>query len=89
MEVWGNNSYSKYDSARDLSRQMDYYSNLGVNDSTYSGAIKQNNDSNNNWWLRAAYSNVSYRFFYVYSYGDWSHDYSSNTYGVSPAFRIG
>ena len=88
MEVWGNNLYSQYDSARDLSRQMDYYSNLGVNNSSYSGAIKQHNGKNSNWWLRSAYSTNTAYFYYVYYIGVYDYITANFTYSVSPAFRL-
>ena len=41
------------------------------------------------WWLRSARSIVDYSFYNVYYYGGWSYDSATDTYGVSPAFRIG
>ena len=89
-EVWkqGTENIIKYDSARESTRQLDYYKNLGVSISNYSGAIKQYNGRNARWWLRAAHSDTTNNFFNVYIYGDW-HTPALATRGVSPAFRIG
>ena len=89
-EVWeqGTSNTIANDSARESTRQLDYYKNLGVTTSNYSGAIKQYNGTNVDWWLRAAYSYYTNTFFYVYSSGDWGSTGASITNGVSPAFRI-
>ena len=92
-EVWaqGSSNTIKYDTARDVTRQLDYYKNLGTSTSTsnYSGAIKKNGTSDSYWWLRAAYSNSTYYFFRVYANGDWANSNAINTDGVAPAFRLG
>ena len=89
-EVWaqGTSDTIGYDTGRDNTRQLDYYSAQGVTTSNKSGAIKQLNGSNTYWWLRAAYSNYDDYFYYVNSNGDWNYFNAYNTYGVSPAFRI-
>ena len=86
---WKSNSGSNYDTARDVTRQLDYYKNEGVTTSNYSKAIKFYNSTDDWWWLRSARSIVDYRFYNVYYYGGWSYDSATDTYGVSPAFRIG
>ena len=91
-EVWAegsSNQIGKYDTARDVTRQLDYYKNLGVTTSSYSGAIKKNGTSNSVWWLRAVYSDGNRRFYNVYDYGGWYPDTANNANGVAPAFRIG
>ena len=92
-EVWaqGSSNTIEYDTARDVTRQLDYYKNLGTSTSTsnYSGAIKKNGTSDSYWWLRAAYSNSTYYFFRVYANGDWANSNAINTDGVAPAFRLG
>ena len=40
-----------YDSAKDLTRTLDYYTNIGVTTSSYSGAIKKNGTSADYWWF--------------------------------------
>ena len=86
-EVWANGH--DYDTAIDNTRQLDYYKNLGVTTSNKSGAIKKNGTSASAWWLRSAYSIVSYGFFVVRSYGGYGIGIASYTYGVAPAFRLG
>ena len=90
-EVWaqGSSNIISDDAARDVTRQLDYYKNLGTSTSNYSGAIKKNGTSATDWWLRAASSNSTNSFFSVYGNGDWYTNYAANTYGVAPAFRLG
>ena len=78
-----------YDSAKDLTRTLDYYTNIGVTTSSYSGAIKKNGTSATDWWLRAAISNNTGNFFSVSDNGDWANYRASYTDGVAPAFRLG
>lgn len=40
------------------------------------------------WWLRSAYSSNGYSVGYVYTTGRVYYNYSSNSYGCSPAFQI-
>ena len=79
-----------YDTARDKTRQLDYYKEKGVTTSSKDGAIKK--DSTGlaaEWWLRCATSWNSNFFYTVVDDGDWGSDSAVNTRGVSPAFRIG
>ena len=93
-EVWedvdGNTSggIDYYDTAYNNTRQLDYYAGLGVTTSNDSGAIKQYNSSNDDWWLRSAISNVTHTFFIVVGNGDWDYNTARITSGVAPAFRI-
>lgn len=89
-EVWENGSSTtiNYDTARDSTRQLDYYKNLVVSTDNYSGAIKQYNGSNTNWWLRAPDSCFTGYFYNVRTYGGWGNISADYIYGVSPAFRI-
>ena len=90
-EVWaqGSSNTIDYDTARDVTRQLDYYKNLNTDTVNYSPAIKNNGTSAAIWWLRAAYSFNYYRFYNVDSDGGWDYNHPRSTYGVSPAFRIG
>ena len=90
-EVWaqGSSNTIEYDTARDVTRQLDYYKNLGTSTSNYSGAIKKNGTSADYWWLRAASSDNPGIFFSVNDYGDWINTYAKYTRGVAPAFRLG
>ena len=87
-EVYTNWS-DTYDSAKDLTRQLDYYKNLGTSTSNYSGAIKKNGTSASRWWLRAAYSNTAFTFLFVSDSGGWSANNATIASGVAPAFRLG
>ena len=89
-EVWaqGSSSTISTDSARDNTRQLDYYKNLGTSTSNYSGAIKKNGTSADFWWLRAANSNDTSRFLRVNNYGYSNNSNASISSGVAPAFRL-
>ena len=97
-EVWGKEGTFmpiNYDTAEVETRQLDYYKDyknsngsIGVTTSNYSGAIKKYNGSSYNWWLRSAYSYNTYTFYYVYYDGYWGSS-AANSFGVSPAFRVG
>ena len=90
-EVWaqGSSNTISTDTARDVTRQLDYYKNLNTDTVNYSPAIKNNGTSAGYWWLRAAHSNRNSCFYCVASNGDWNSHSADFTYGVSPAFRIG
>ena len=77
------------DTAKDLTRTLDYYTSIGVTTSIYSGAIKKNGTSADWWWLRTATSIDSYSFYYVDEGGKLRNNAARGTRGVSPAFRIG
>lgn len=90
-EVWGKDGTSNEitnDTAEAETRQLDYYKNLGVTTSNYSGAIKQYNGSNSYWWLRSAKSSKTRSFFMVSSDGGWFISFATGADSVSPAFRI-
>ena len=80
---------SDNDTAKDLTRTLDYYKAQGVTTSNYSGAIKKNGTNASTWWLRAAISNHNYHFYYVYSFGIYNDNSANATNGVAPAFRLG
>ena len=79
----------QYDTAKDKTRQLDYYKNIVVTTNKYDGAIKKNNGSAAYWWLRSAIFKYSSSFYIVNDNGNWDIDFADITYGVSPAFRIG
>ena len=83
------NSGASYDTARDVTRTLDYYTAGGVTISNRSGAIKKNGTSASDWWLRAAPSDYSDAFYYVSGWGYWAINNAKITYGVAPAFRLG
>ena len=90
-EVWaqGSSNTIEYDTARDVTRQLDYYKNLGTSTSNYSGAIKKDKAGYDWWWLRAAISTSTYNFLNVRNNGDWNSSNANDTNGVAPAFRLG
>lgn len=88
-EIYGGWSYS-YDTANELTRQLDYYKNLGVTADNSDGAIKKLGTSSEYWWFRTGYSNNVSSFFFATDSGSWGNaGDANNAYGVSPAFRIG
>ena len=87
-EIYTNWSIS-IDTAKDLTRTLDYYTAHGVTTSNYSGAIKKNGTITLYWWLRAATSNATYSFFDVSSNGGCNYNSASDSRGVAPAFRLG
>jgi len=90
-EVWaqGSSNTIEYDTARDVTRQLDYYKNLNTDTVNYRPAIKNNGTSASYWWLRAAYSGSHNDFYRVDDNGDWNFINAYITNGVSPAFRLG
>ena len=77
------------DTAKDLTKTLDYYTNIGVTTSSYSGAIKKSETSTTWWRLRTANSLDAYTFLLVYANGDWDGSNTNDSRGVAPAFRIG
>ena len=77
---------STEDTAKDLTRTLDYYTKLGVTTSNYSGAVKKYQSNATSWWLRTSISSTRSGFLRVDSDGS---SYSESGLGVSPAFRIG
>ena len=83
-EVHGTkHSYDRVDAE---TKQLDYYKNLGVTISNYSGAIKKYNGNNLWWLLRSVNATSSYPFLGISANGNCDH--ALGTGGVSPAFRI-
>ena len=80
---------SENDTAKDLTRTLDYYTSIGVTTRNHSGAKKKNGTSADWWWLRAARSNASNNFYYVSSIGSYTNNIAGDTNGVAPAFRLG
>ena len=91
QEVWeqGTSNNIKNDTARELTRQLEYYSNIGVTTTSHSGAIKKYNGSVSFWWLRSAASTSTGTFCSVGSSGVWLYANANVASGVAVAFRIG
>lgn len=77
------------DTAKDLTRALDYYNGKGVTMNSYANAIKYNNSTATWWWLRNVPSSNSGNFFGVNVTGILNNNYAHFVGGVSPAFRIG
>ena len=87
---WSSSSNaSLFDSAKSLTRTLDYYIAQGVTESDYSGAIKKNNGSASKWWLRTASAYIFGGFINVAHNGTYGNNDAQGPWGVSPAFRIG
>ena len=78
-----------YDTAKDLTRTLDYYKNLGVTTINSSGAGKKNGTYDSYWWLRTATAITGSYFYDVSNNGDWSNYDANYTGGAAPAFRLG
>lgn len=82
---WSSNGI--YDSARDTTRQLDFYFKKNVSISLNTQSASKYNDY---WWLRTAHSKNNINFFRVNNNGGpWYNCSSTELNGVSPAFRIG
>ena len=91
-EIWaqGSSNTITIDSARNVTRQLDYYLEKGVKTDVCTAAIKEYNSANTIWYLRSPGSSNNTLFFDVNTNGCWTGSVaSSNAAGVSPAFRIG
>ena len=84
-EVWVE---TNYDTSVGTSKQLDYYRNQGVTTSSDTSAIKQYKGIEKSWWLRSSYSRTTNDFYRVNGSGGSIGNYASNSFGVSPAFRI-
>ena len=81
---------SEYDTAKTLTRQLDYYANNGITTSNSAGTIKKYQTTAKCWWLRTASSTTNFSFHVMLNIGGWNYAASGdNNCGVSPAFRIG
>ena len=98
IEVYGLDAdgHNLYDTAAGTTHQLEYYSNNGVSYSTasWSGtnmekAKKPNETSNSKWWFRSAISINNDGFGRISDYGTWYTHWADNSFGISPAFRIG
>ena len=83
-----NNEISARDTAYNNTKQLDYYKNQKVTSSSYTGAIKKYNGSDDYWWLRSARSSNTLNFLRVDNDGYWGSHYANSSHGISPAFRI-
>ena len=77
------------DTAKSLTRQLDYYKSIGVTINSYSGAIKKSGTTATDWWLRSFYKTNNQHVYSVQRTGRVAHSMADLSTGVSPAFRIG
>ena len=77
------------DTAKDLTRTLDYYTTKGVTINKYNGAIKKNGTNIDEWWLRSAFSIGNTYYYTIGMYTAYETKFASTEVGVSPAFRIG
>lgn len=80
---------STYDSAIDLTRQLDYYSSLGTSTTVKDGVIKYRGSETAIWWTRTSRSSSSSSVYYIGSAGASNASAVTNAVGISPAFRLG
>ena len=90
-EIWKESTSNpiQYDSAKNLTRQLDYYKKINTTTTNYTGAIKKYNSNDIMWFLRTANSSDENYFYLVTTLGDWGNNTARSPNGVSPAFRIG
>ena len=86
---WKTSNGALSDTAKDLTRTLDYYTNIGVTTSNSSGTIKKKGTSADYWWLRSALSDANSFSYFVYRNGNYASNDVSTTIGVAPAFRLG
>ena len=84
-----NNWSSQYDTAKALTRTLDYYKSKNVTTENYTDAIKKYNEEAKSWKLRTAYSRTESGFFQVSESGSDTTASCAFENGISPAFRIG
>ena len=90
-EIWKESTSNpiQYDSAKNLTRQLDYYKKINTTTTNYTGAIKKYNSNDIMWFLRTANSGDENYFYLVSTRGDWGNNTARSLNGVSPAFQIG
>ena len=80
----------RYDTAYSVTRQLDYYLDMGTSNTSTTRGVKKYNGVNYVWWLRTASGSNQLNFYSVKDSGSWyASSVSSTVAGVSPAFRIG
>ncbi len=93
IEIYGSVSTS-YDSAINVTNQLDYYKQNNVSLKSYDSAIKNTvvsggTGSANAWWTRTPAQIMDGQFMMVTNTGNLYSTYLTQELGVSPAFRIG
>ena len=89
-EDYTSNTSSNYDTAKDLTRQLDYYKSVGTKMNSVSTAIKKEGTNAVIYWLRTANSSNNTYFYFVNIDGNlFTGSGADYNLGISPAFRIG
>ena len=93
IEIYGSVSTS-YDSAINVTNQLDYYKQNNVSLKSYDSAIKNTvvsggTGSADAWWTRTPAQMMDGQFMMVTNTGNLYSTYLTQQLGVSPAFRIG
>ncbi len=92
-EIYGKENISSAtvdDSAKEVTRQLDYYKEKFQETNDYSSAIKTNINGNATlWWLRSANALNNRSFYLIHVRGDWRSWAASGNNAVAPAFRLG
>ena len=90
IEIWqGTSTYIDKDSAKDLTRQLDYYRNSGTTVENKANVSKKNSEGSViSYWLRSSYSSLN-KFFLREIEGSCEFFTANTPLGVAPAFRIG
>ncbi len=88
-EIYGSSFLSSVDTAKDKTRQLDYYEQEKVTASSSSGAKKDYEGAATIWWLRSAYSSNINDFLNVTAAGGLRNLTTNYSRGVVPIFRLG
>ena len=93
IEIYGSVSIT-YDSANNVTNQLDYYKQNNVSLNSYDSAIKNTvvsggTGSASAWWTRTPAQIMDGQFMMVTNTGNLYSTYLTQQLGVSPAFRIG
>ena len=93
IEIYGSVS-TTYDSAINVTNQLDYYKQNNVSLNSYDSAIKNTvvsggTGSADAWWTRTPAQMMDGQFMMVTNTGNLYSTYLTQQLGVSPAFRIG
>ena len=93
IEIYGSVS-TTYDSAINVTNQLDYYKQNNVSLNSYDSAIKNTvvsggTGSADAWWTRTPAQMMDAQFMMVTNTGNLYSTYLTQQLGVSPAFRIG
>ncbi len=84
-----NYAQTSNDCTLDKTRQLDYYSGLGLTPSSYTNARKKYTGSYTYYWTRTTSTSSVSQFYSVSTTGSYSSRSVTSEYGYSPAFKVG